>query len=486
MRMKPSADNMRSHNLRRSPQRLLPIHAGFTLVEMLVSVALVLLMMVLFAEIFQIASGSITNQRGISENDQRARMLTTLIQSDLNKRTFQNLIPLDPTEYVPGIKLSDFSDRRGYLVFSENDPNNDTDDVMQFTVDATITTEMLDTTPYYGKATVLGGSILAHPNQPETDDAHITPDGTSISPYAEVCYFMRGGNLYRRTMLIRKPLDLETTNSPQPQTAGGQEFFKPANGLYTNRNFWNEFDFSAYRYGTPTAYANFHDVSSLDNTTLAEPLFSLGRTKYRFGYDHVTGLPREYVNDNDGTAQFIGRFTHQETSDPDFQYPQDPSTAGGGNPMSPSGSSLVFNRTTNVVSQYQSGSRRAEDLVLPNVVSFDIKLFDEAAGQFVDIGGTAASDYSASATPAYKNNNPNSTYATNIYDTWHIRYDMDNADGDNDHATGQEKPPFRPEYAPGNPKALKAVQITIRYMDVTSQKLRQMTIVHPLRNLVTD
>ena len=49
--------------------------SGFTLVEMLVSVALVLLMMSLFASIFSMASGSVSTQRGISNHDQKARAL---------------------------------------------------------------------------------------------------------------------------------------------------------------------------------------------------------------------------------------------------------------------------------------------------------------------------------------------------------------------------------------------------------------------------
>lgn len=505
--MKYSAGNRKIAARRKSRQYHAITHSGFTLVELMVSVALVLLMMVMFTEIFQIASNSISTQRGHSENDQRARMLTTLIQSDLNKRTFQNLIPYTPAEKATAFRLSDFTDRKGYLVISENDPNNDSDDLIQFTVDSNITAKLLDTTPYYGKASVLGATktppglqpSIAHPNQPETDDARINSDTTSISPYAEVCYFMRGGNLYRRTLLIRKPLDLETTDSTQPQTAqnalvnGGLEFFDPANGLYgigldsyTTGNFLSDFDFSVYRNGTPTAYANFHDAKSLDNTTLEAARYSLGQTSFRFGYNHATGLPREYVDDADGYKQYIGRFTHQETSDIDFQYPQAPSTAGGANPMNPSGSTLVLDRTTNVVTQYADGSRRSEDLVLPNVIAFDIKLFDEALGQFTDIGSTIAVDYATSATPAYKNNNPNATHATNIYDTWHIEYDLDNADGDGLHSTGQDLPPFRPVDGAGNPKALKAIQITIRYIDVSSQQLRQMTIIHPLRNLLAD
>jgi len=457
-------------------------------------VALVLLMMLMFTEIFQIASNSISTQRGLSENDQRARMLTTLMQADLNKRTFQDVTPFDPV-IDNGLSASALTDRGGYLVISENDPDNDADDLIQFTADATITTKLLDTTPYFGKATELGGNILAHPNQPETDDAKISPDNTSQSPYAEICYFMRGGNLYRRTLLIRKPLDLESTTTTQPmtsQTTGGLLFFDPATPLtyrYVD-NFWNDFDFSAHRAGTPTPFANFHDVNSFNNSNSPGVTYPLGRPYNRFGFNHTTGLPREYVDDSSGNAQYIGRFTHQETSDPDFLYPQANSTAGGNNPMDPSGSSLVFDRARNVVSQYASGLRRAEDLVLSNVLSFDIKVFDQAAGQFVDIGSATAVDYRTSATPAYTNNYPNvptgNTFGTNIFDTWYVDLDIDNADSDNDNTTGEDLPPFRPVDGSGAPKPLSAIQITIRYRDVSSEQIRQMTIIQPLRHLIED
>lgn len=477
---------------RQEQQRRKTAAAGFTLVELLVSVGLVLLMMVMFTEIFRIASDSITTQRGLSENDQRARMLTTLIQSDLNKRTFQDVTPLDPAELtaVPPPKQSDFVNRRGYLMISENDPNNDTDDLIQFTTDAGITAKLLDTTPYYGKATELGTGISINPNQPEADDAQITADGTSQSPYAEICYFMRGGNLYRRTLLIRKPLDLETTNSTQPQTAGGADFFDPTN-LAPNKyngNFWNDFDFSAYRpYGG--SYVRFHDLGSLNNYDYSS-FFLISQPNNRFGHNHATGLSREFVDDTASVPQFIGRFTHQETSDPNFMYPQAASTAGGSNPMNPSGSLLELDRSTNVVSQYADGSRRAEDLVLSNVVSFDVKLFDEAAaggiGQFVDIGGADAVDYATSANTNYRNDHPDGTFATNIFDTWSLNYDIDDADSDGNFTTGADDPPFRPVYGSGAPKSLKSIQIIIRYIDVTSQQVRQMTIVHPLRVLIAD
>src|SRR5690349_21540281 len=71
----------------------LPPRRGFTLVEMLVSVTLVLLMMLMFAEIYGLAQDSISKQKGIAENDQKARILTQVIRRDLDTRTFRSVYP---------------------------------------------------------------------------------------------------------------------------------------------------------------------------------------------------------------------------------------------------------------------------------------------------------------------------------------------------------------------------------------------------------
>ena len=138
---------------------------GFTLVEMLVSVTLVLLMMTLFAEIFQMATGSISTQRGIAELDQRSRTCFTVMRGDLDKRTFWNVVPYgidpvtnDPETTVEGVpsRLEEspisFGNRHGYFYISENDTGNDTDDVLQLTVSSLVKRKDADDTPYFGKA----------------------------------------------------------------------------------------------------------------------------------------------------------------------------------------------------------------------------------------------------------------------------------------------------------------------------------------------
>ncbi len=223
--------------------------AGFTLVEMLVSVALVLLMMLMFTEIFQILSNSMTIQRGISENDQRERLLVTVLQADLDNRTFQYLLPfsrftafttpagVEPTATDPRSRFYHQEDRRGIFYISENDPNDDTDDLLQFTVSRLSDPSQDDDTEdfYYGRATDLSGRTLSggtllvnHPNQPEADDGRIVADGVSQSSAAEVTYFLRGSNLYRRVMLIREPLELSSTQNTQPVSSdsGPSPFFQ--------------------------------------------------------------------------------------------------------------------------------------------------------------------------------------------------------------------------------------------------------------------
>ena len=466
-----------------------PSPAGFTLVEMLVSVALVVLMMSMFATIFQQMTSATGKHRGIAENDQRARSVITVLRADLDKRTFRNLIPYRHLELPTDEPPIPFSNRKGYFYISENDPDDDSDDVLQFTVDAKISFGNSDKSPYYGRALSLG-NLLTNPNQPEADDGQIDPDGTSVSVAAEISYFLRGGRLYRRVLLIRKPLSLPEITSDQPKDQAGNSYF---DGIYMG-NFWRDFDFSAY-YDDSVPGAKFNGIGSLDNgsgtgtTPLANP-------RNRFGHDHDEGQPREFVDspgpdgifgtaDDVNQGAFLGRFTHEETSfhidDGDdiceagedvFNYPHGESVSGGallGNPMDP-GIDLIMD-SNGVVVQFRGGSRRAEDLLLANVHSFDVKVWDEPLGLFMDVGhDTAGGDFNQSE----KNKNdvygPGGATGNKVFDTWHPGLTIN----------GDSLPPFRPEDDDGNGKPLQAIQITIQFLDVSSGQLRQVTLQHSL------
>ncbi|MFK7777973.1 MAG: type II secretion system protein [Gimesia sp.] len=509
-----------------SDQRASASRAGFTLVEMIVSVALVLLMMLMFTEIFDILSTSMTTQRGIAENDQRERLLVTILRADLDSRSFQYLLPFaDNTAYsaiASDPRSPEFhkEDRQGYFYISENDPNDDTDDILQFTVSRFANPEQGDAEDFYfGRAKDLsdrtpdgGLNLVNHPNQPEADDARIIADGTSQSSAAEVCYFLRGSNLYRRIMLIREPLSLSTTQNSQPiaSDSSNTPFFQrtgsPPTPLYgehtaspygVNDNFWRDFDYSAYIDNSGNVYARFHDLDDLDNsdTTGASVLFPLGVPRYRFGFNHVDGVSREFVPSSAGSNPqlFTGRFTHEETSHLHFNYPHDAmdsSIGGGGNPMDPLGPNLLVNPEDRVIDLLRNGTRRSEDLVLSNVRSFDIKLFDDGVQDFVDIGGSTAVRF---ANGVKENTVHGNSVYQNVFDTWHVRAASSGGDGDPpfpmlSDSSVSETAPQVPVYDITTqlpvPRAspLTAIRILIRYEDVSTGQVKQMTLIHSLKN----
>lgn len=189
--------------------------AGFTLIEMLVATTLVLLMMLLFAEVFGLATETVTMRKGMAANDQKARLLTTRFDNDLSARTFRTVVAFSGrtfayverqedvvgdaalevvgwqfkpetdggnvvfasgsgTTQVPGtlVQLGSLESRRGFLSISENDPDDDTDDVFSWTIDRRLVKNRggVVYSPGRGKAAVLrdaGGTVIT--DQPATD-----------------------------------------------------------------------------------------------------------------------------------------------------------------------------------------------------------------------------------------------------------------------------------------------------------------------------
>lgn len=244
---------------------------AFTLVELLVSAALVSLIMLLLSQAFGTVSATIVTQKGIAANDRRARLLDQTIRGDLEARTFRDVIPFWPgqdTDYAgatagpaeanprtgersPSAQF-DFQGRRsGYFSISENDPLDPTDDVLQFTIDVdgpfvgagvtgsplvgrAVELENGETTDANNSGTIdkaildgeaagvdedgdgVDGEIYVNTNQPVFDDGFPLSEGGS-STMAEVAYFLRGGNLYRSVWLIREPYDADPASADEAQ-----------------------------------------------------------------------------------------------------------------------------------------------------------------------------------------------------------------------------------------------------------------------------
>jgi prepilin-type N-terminal cleavage/methylation domain-containing protein len=170
----------------RSNERRRP--RGFTLLEMLVVVALVVLMMTILASIFQAATGAMSASRTYQELDDSLRLLDMTIRQDLTGVTARLTPPLDPA-----LKL-------GYFEYGENAPadlqGEDTDDYLAFTTKAP-------------EGQFFTGRVWLPINTTGTLN---TPANGAVLPitvtsnFAEVIYFLRHGNLYRRVLLIKPEL----------------------------------------------------------------------------------------------------------------------------------------------------------------------------------------------------------------------------------------------------------------------------------------
>jgi hypothetical protein len=590
---------------------------------MLVAVGLMVLMMVLFATIFRLATGAMATQKGLTENDQRVRLVVTMLRNDLGSsdldpvtgtnirahRTFKFLVPFAAGETVApyntgALAAADpFNDRGGYFLISEGNPDDDTDDYIQFT----ITVPSTSNDRIFGRAAALlqdaagnygtGNNNPSNPpywsNQPAFDAVFSSPIlQAGSSNLAEVSYFLRNGTLYRRVLLIRTPAAPPVgadDHSPTDNAGVALPFSATANAAYVNattKSLWADFDYSIYY--DLTLGPVFHGKGDL--TSSAGSLVStFWLPQVRWGFDNTTnatgatptygggyGLPKEYAN-----GFYIGRYTQAETSDPKFGFPATITNGVAANPMSATNAALNYNTATGRV-QYSTGGgnfadfngpRAGEDILLTNVIAFDIKVWDPAAslgpdgapgiagydddgngfqdspaipvatprpynpaadapdpneigaygsddGDWRDIGhpglkiGTNYFGFyrkpldpaTGNPNPAALNNayysNPFGTPPTNRYDTWGPAVDIDGI-------AGNDNPPFRPTFpgpdgrpgvagvddnvdgtidnAPelGTPGSddfapLTAIKITIRFYDVTSNQVRDISGVYRL------
>jgi len=404
------------------------LRAGFTLVEMLVATALTLVILLLFAGIFQQATSTMRQQRGLAQNDQRARQITNILRYDLEKMTFRQT-HFGGSEGIVPLQFGDpvSAAQRGFFYISENDPALDSDDVLHFTMFIEQKVHNTDATPLVGKCEADG-----RPNHPDADDGGAS-SGVTTSRAAEVVYFLRNRKLYRRQLLLRDPIRLGSAIPDQPthppRAATPTYIFTGTN----NDNFWRDNDLSAYRDATmDTVWLN--TISSLDNSS-EQDNSPLADPRRRFGFHNSTGRPIEYEQNN----LFFGRFIQAETSDPDFDYPGGGVTALDRTTLGFDEDGTLANADDVVLrTAWTGGGRTNEELLLSNVDGFDVEVWDDEIGEWADLGDGSGGDFTASN----PNNNaygPAGSPGRNIFDTWHPSLRDVNAAG-----LGNGQPPYRP------------------------------------------
>ena len=255
--------------------RLTP-HArrGVTLVEMLVTLAILLLMMTVIVQIFQAATGALNAAQVYQELDNQLRLLDLTIRSDLGGVTCKLTPPNNP------------KNNTGYLEYGENEfadvQGEDSDDYIRFTAKAPAGQ------PFTGRMWIRAAAVSSgayyQPPQPIT----IT------SEYAEIIYFLRNGNLYRRVLLVspERQSTIEPSvgnvnpNPPNPPFNGPAGFFPVALGgnpvnLSGNQVSWQAVnDLSAHPATTGAPYQG--------NSVILNALGDLTNRENRFAYQRFS------------------------------------------------------------------------------------------------------------------------------------------------------------------------------------------------------
>lgn len=158
---------------------------GLTLVEMLVTVTVLVIIMSVVVRVFQIATSSVSSAQASIKIDQGLQHLDRILRADLRGATARFTPPLDP------------KDNLGYFEYGENSfadvQGEDSDDYIRFTTKAPIGQ------PFTGR-------LFLPPPATLTAAQHgvylRTQPITIESEYADVVYFLRNGNLYRRVLLV--------------------------------------------------------------------------------------------------------------------------------------------------------------------------------------------------------------------------------------------------------------------------------------------
>jgi type II secretory pathway component PulJ len=467
--------------------------AGMTLVEMLVATTATLILMAAIAQVFAVFGATVSGSRSVLDLDGRLRNVAWRLRTDLAGATARTLPPLSPDsgegyfEVIEG-PVSD------YQVAATSAPlasgttpvgPTDVDDVLLFT---TRNTE----TPFIGRAPTNTAN-----NAWKTD--------TFESTVAEVAWFARQTpgstnpvtyTLYRKQLLVMGYVGADpfTTDNTIDYSVYGSTWA----GYYDA-----PCDISVRRERNPTG------ASVVFDTLIPNSLADLTRRESRFLHNPdgltATGFPFAFV-------------PHQTAS-----------TSATAEVMPAALSGLIFDSTS---------QRQGEDVVLDNVIAFDVRVFDPAApvyataggsalvpgdpgftntpaasGAYVDLGhGVNANSLLTGVVPHYsaygdsRSGLAGSASTRRTYDTWSTHYEADGRDTDGDGTfdegadgldndsdgmidepdrdlngdgdTADAGEPGEAETAPPYPHALRGIEVRIRCYEPSSRQVRQVTIRH--------
>jgi prepilin-type N-terminal cleavage/methylation domain-containing protein len=467
---------------------------GMTLVEMLVAMTATLLLMAAVAQAFAVFGAAITGSRGVLDLDARMRSAAWRLRSDLAGITVRPLPPITPEtaqgylEIIEG-PVSDVEDAATGAALAANAfvGPTDVDDILLFTTQST-------NPPFVGRAPGTGQ--------------------TFESTVAEVAWFARPTpgtsnpptyTLYRKQLLVMgyvgvTPFTPAANNQiALPLTDGS------GNTIISAGSPWRDL----------ANYPCDVSVRREGNTLVPNTLADLSRREARFLHNLSGVAAFPYF--------FLGGSSHQ-----DFV---------AGNPTQlPAGlAGLTFDPVIDVNDDGDTDTdeagerapRQGEDVVLTDVIAFDVRVFDpavavrlaagstplvpgdplfsssgtdRATGAYVDLdhGGINNSLIPATVTPYFKSPGQavgsSTTTLPRTYDTWSLTYEANGRDDDGngviDQAFDGEDSPVGGvtntiiddaaefETRPPYPYPLRGIEVRLRCYEPESRQVRQVTIRH--------
>jgi type II secretory pathway pseudopilin PulG len=475
---------LRPNFAHRPARRPFPLRGfgGYTLIEILVALTLTLILMTTVVTVFGRVGNSMRNARRAMEQFDRLRTAAQQLNTDFNGITAR----LDGRAGRPEEGLGYFELIKGSYLFANtkstptsygvNDKGapdltvGEVGDILMFT-------SRNATRPFVGRYYV---------------DSNGNPQ-TIQSDVAEVAWFLRGNRLHRRVLLI----------VPGAAASVSQ---------YTNKaQFYNDYDLSVHVDANGKIQPN-----SLADLVKRENRFAHDATKFPFDVRGWLGYGLPTLAECTSPT-WMANWTSGST-------PPAPNTSPAGpvDRWDPSPTAVVNTALSDqALSSKQDGVRVSDDVVLTNVIGFDVKVWEPAAnggaGGYVDLGsnelgtqGAAVTvlpgkknSYQAPQSPSmYRFNNGGITESglsgtgalARIYDSGCFSYanELGNSQATNgldDSGSGvvdalseyyMTTGPYK-GLAPGvspYPVPLRGIQVTIRCFEPDSKQIREITIEH--------
>jgi type II secretory pathway component PulJ len=467
-------------------KRPVPRTSGYTLIEILVATTLSLILLGAVIAMLGKVGQSIANSRSSIEMADRLRLAEARLQLDLAGVTATMLPPRRP------------DNNEGYFVYIEGpvgaaamtntnvNPNvvmplnpavnsshtptdldttvGDFDDVLMFTIRST-------DLPFVGK---YGNTTIQ-------------------SDTAEVIWFVRGRTLYRRVLLVAPWLNSDTTFTSQLPTG-----------------FYARCDVSVHRNAAGTGVV----ANTLGDLTRREFRFAHPSADNVFPYDaarwnYVCTMPS-------GCKTTVGNYNN-------IRLPAIPTlrecsssqwVAGGTLPPAPTAvptlaaldfwsNSPQYRLADNamisaaVLNLKDDSSRVSDDVILTNVIGFDVKAWDPDVSAYVDMGNTGAGRFSGAGSRVNRTDTTNAAFLAGVYDTFSNHYETEgrctgdtsagravngldeagnSANGNVAAANGKVDDTEEMLTSPPYPYPLRGIQVKIRTFEPDSRQIREVTV----------